>query len=188
MGQRENWPRRPKYLLLVATVHYSWYSTSSYWQLSTTVGPVPPSSGNCLLQFFSCLKKRNFEKTDVRFVLIRILRNTFFDSQDRWGERVTMTISSEQYSRKYCRKGQQEQNPYTLSEKLEYLFFSPRTCQCYFMNINNKYFGKIFSALCVDVFPELFQIFLNFDISWYMTKYSEVHLKNCLLIQYCSIS
>ncbi len=56
------------------------------------------------------------------------------------------------------------------------------------MNIHNKYFGKIFSAQCVDVFPELFQIFLNFDISWYMTKYSEVHLKNCLLIHYCSIS
>jgi hypothetical protein len=54
---------------------------------------------------------------------------------------------------------------YTLSEKLEYLFFSPRTFQCYFMNIPNKYFGKIFSALCVDVFPELFRIFPNFDIS-----------------------
>jgi hypothetical protein len=53
----------------------------------------------------------------------------------------------------------------TLSEKLEYLFFSPRTCQCYFMNIHNKYFGKIFSALSVDVFPELFRIFPNFDIS-----------------------
>jgi hypothetical protein len=76
----------------------------------------------------------------------------------------------------------------TLSEKLEYLFFSPRTFQCYFMNIHNKYFGKIFSALCVDVFTELFRIFPNFDISWYMTKYSEVHLKNCLLIHYWSIS
>jgi hypothetical protein len=76
----------------------------------------------------------------------------------------------------------------TLSEKLEYLFFSPRTFQCYFMNIHNKYLGKIFSALCVDVFTELFRIFPNFDISWYMTKYSEVHLKNCLLIKYCSIS
>jgi hypothetical protein len=54
--------------------------------------------------------------------------------------------------------------------------------------IHNKYFGKIFSALCVDVFPELFRIFPNFDISWYMTKYSEVHLKNYLLIHYCSIS
>jgi hypothetical protein len=53
----------------------------------------------------------------------------------------------------------------TLSEKLEYLFFSPRTFQCYFMNIHNKYFGKIFSALCVDVFTELFWIFPNFDIS-----------------------
>jgi hypothetical protein len=76
----------------------------------------------------------------------------------------------------------------TLSEKLEYLFFSPRTFQCYFMNIHNKYFGKIFSALCVDVFTELFRISPNFDISWYMTKYSEVHLKNCLLIHYWSIS
>jgi hypothetical protein len=54
---------------------------------------------------------------------------------------------------------------YTLSEKLEYLFFSPRTFQCYFMNIHNKYIGKIFSALCVDVFTELFRIFPNFDIS-----------------------
>jgi hypothetical protein len=71
---------------------------------------------------------------------------------------------------------------WTLSEKLEYLFFSPRIFQCYFMNIHNKYIGKIFSALCVDVFPELFRIFPNFDISWYMTKDSEVHLKNCLLI------
>jgi hypothetical protein len=53
----------------------------------------------------------------------------------------------------------------TLSEKLEYLFFSPRTFQCYFMNIHNKYLGKIFSALCVDVFTELFRIFPNFDIS-----------------------
>jgi hypothetical protein len=26
----------------------------------------------------------------------------------------------------------------TLSEKLEYLFFSPRIFQCYFMNIHNK--------------------------------------------------
>ncbi len=65
----------------------------------------------------------------------------------------------------------------TLSEKLEYLFFSPRTFQCYFMNIYNKYFGKI-----------LFRIFPNFNISWYITKYSEVHLKNCLLIQFYSIS
>ncbi len=55
--------------------------------------------------------------------------------------------------------------PSTLSEKPEYLFFSPQTFQCYFMNIHNKYFGKIFSALCVDVFPELFWIFPNFDIS-----------------------
>jgi hypothetical protein len=53
----------------------------------------------------------------------------------------------------------------TLSEKLEHLFFSPRIFQYYFMNIHNKYFGKIFSALCVDVFPELFRIFPNFDIS-----------------------
>jgi hypothetical protein len=52
----------------------------------------------------------------------------------------------------------------------------------------NKYFEKIFSALCVDVFPELFQIFPNFDIPWYMTKDSEVHFKNCLLIQTCSTS
>jgi hypothetical protein len=63
----------------------------------------------------------------------------------------------------------------TLSEKQEYLFFSPRTFQCYFMNIHNKYIGKIFSALFVDVFTELFRIFPNFAISWYMTKYSEVH-------------
>jgi hypothetical protein len=58
-----------------------------------------------------------------------------------------------------------ESAPTTLSEKLEYLFFSPWTFQCYFMNIHNKYFGKIFSALCVDVFTELFRIFPNFDIS-----------------------
>jgi hypothetical protein len=76
----------------------------------------------------------------------------------------------------------------TLSEKLKYLFFSPRTFQCYVMNIHNKYFGKIFSALYVDFFTELFRIFPNFEILWYTTKYSEVHLKNCLLIQYCSIS
>ncbi len=56
------------------------------------------------------------------------------------------------------------------------------------MNIHNKYFGKIFSALCADVFPELFRIFPNFDISWYMTKDSEVHPKNCLLSQNSSIS
>ncbi len=76
----------------------------------------------------------------------------------------------------------------TLSEKLEYLFFSPRIFQCYFMNIHNKYFGEIFSALCVDVFPELFRIFPNFDFLWYMTKDSEVHLKNCLLIEDGSFS
>ncbi len=73
----------------------------------------------------------------------------------------------------------------TLSEKLEYIFFLPRIFSCYW-TLYNKYFGKIFSALCVDVFPELFRIFPNFNISWYMTKDSEVHLKNCLLIHTCS--
>jgi hypothetical protein len=52
----------------------------------------------------------------------------------------------------------------------------------------NKYFVKIFSPLCVDVFPELFWIFPYLDILWYMTKDSEVNLKNCLLIQTCSTS
>ncbi len=78
-----------------------------------------------------------------------------------------------------------------LSEKLEYLFFSLGYF-LYFRAISwtlyNKYFGKLFSALCVHVFPELFRIFPNFDISWYMTKDSEVHLKNCLLIYTCSTS
>ncbi len=36
-----------------------------------------------------------------------------------------------------------------LSEKLEYLFFSPQTFQCYFMNIHNKYFGQKYSPLYV---------------------------------------
>ncbi len=76
----------------------------------------------------------------------------------------------------------------TLSEKLEYLFFSLGYFCAISWKLYNKYFGKIFSALCVDVFPELFRIFLNFDISWYMTKDSVVHLKNCLLIHTCSTS
>ncbi len=64
----------------------------------------------------------------------------------------------------------------------------PRIFPCYFINLYDKYFGKIFSALCVVVFPEIFRIFPKFDISWYMTKDSEVHLKNCLLMETCSTS
>jgi hypothetical protein len=64
----------------------------------------------------------------------------------------------------------------------------PRIFLCYFMNLNDKYFEKIFSALCVIVFPKIFRIFPNFDISWYMTKNSKVHLKTCLLIETCSTS
>ncbi len=76
----------------------------------------------------------------------------------------------------------------TLSEKLEYLYFSLGYFRAILWTWYNRYFGKIFSALCVDVFPELFRIFPNFYIPWYMTKDSEVHLKNCLLIHYCSLS
>ncbi len=74
----------------------------------------------------------------------------------------------------------------TLSEKLESLFFSLGYFRAISWTLYNKYFEKIFSALCVDVFPELFRIFPNFDISWYMTKDSEVQLQNCLLIDSCS--
>ncbi len=74
----------------------------------------------------------------------------------------------------------------TLSEKLEYLFFSPRTFQCYFMNIHNKYIGNIFSALCVDVFTELFRIFPIFRDIW--RNIPRFIPKNCLLIEYYSIS
>ncbi len=64
----------------------------------------------------------------------------------------------------------------------------PRIFPCYFMILYDKYFGKLFSALCVVVFPEIIQIFPNFVISWYMTKDSEVHFKNCLLIDTCTTS
>jgi hypothetical protein len=50
-------------------------------------------------------------------------------------------------------------------------------------NISEKY-----SPLCIDVFPELLRIFLNFYIPWHTMKDSEVPLKNCLLIHICSFS
>jgi hypothetical protein len=34
----------------------------------------------------------------------------------------------------------------------------------------------------------IFRIFPNFDISWYMRKDFEIHLKNCVLIDTCSTS
>ncbi len=72
--------------------------------------------------------------------------------------------------------------------KARNLLFSLGYFRAISWTLYNIYFGKIFSALYVDVFPEIFRIFPNFDISWYMTKDSKIYLKNCLLIHTCSTS
>jgi hypothetical protein len=85
-------------------------------------------------------------------------------------------------------QGDSSEETSTLSEKLGYLFFSLGYFRAISWTYYNKYFGKIFSALCVDVFPELLRIFPNFYILWYMMKDAEVPLTNCLLIHTCSSS
>ncbi len=73
-----------------------------------------------------------------------------------------------------------------LSEKLEYLFFSLGHFHAISWTLCNKYFRKIFSALCVDVFPIIIS---NFSELWHSVIYDErFHLKNCLLIHTCSTS
>jgi hypothetical protein len=110
-----------------------------------------------------------------------------------WVVKITHSITcfffSPVYGIPWCEiNDEKHTHSHTLSEKLESLFFSLGYLRAISWTYYNKYFGKIFSALCVDVFQELLRIFPNFYIPWYMMKDSEVPLKNCLLIQTCSSS